>query len=492
MIFLSKYFNYSLPESTEISSFSDQIGENEFILEASELEKFVKKFNLNYGYNFIGGEFVRAKEQAFTVKKSVLKHKTSVLHNEVTHSKNSNLNTTKSLVFGLGGNFENFAKFGIKYETAKSGESYTEDSLKLIYRETSIAEIEISDYEMSSKFKNALDDFITSKDCDKLEEIMDNFGRIMPMKVRLGSGEYFKSKISKDKNSIDTTKGIDVNLFAGTNGVGLETNYQDRISSKYGNEKNKQVEFFESYGGNDFKSCEPCGYGDIKGIFELLNDGYQEMLVEARGTVILYTNIGQEIKFSRNDYEVCFEMAKIPKEKIKSSFSKLNLKDFKVFPTLININDENNFTIRLNRSAPDKNPMLIIHRIYGVREQCGLKVGLIVVGYCRSIEHLINSLDKIKLETSRVEIVQEISQPVHRSLYDVKGFPVGIPETCDSNIKTNLVVGHHFYKSNNDGNFNMHVFGCSLKASESCRLPERININTFYVPAASCDDQDLE
>ncbi|CAG8493759.1 6622_t:CDS:2, partial [Acaulospora colombiana] len=409
-------------------------------------EKLVDEFKLDYGYNIINGRVQIAKKKAFNISYCEL----AELPNRFCEikrlklPKNSHwIQDDKDLRFLSDESIVELIYFDGQFETLMSNKDIAKKSLAHEYENFPKASINITKgiFKISPEFKDALYNFIESKDIEKLQKIIDNFGTFIPTIVHFGGRINFE--------------GDKLHVYGG-----------DKISM-YGGDKKTWTESL-----NNPAEWEPVNYLNLKSIYELLDNDLQKNLILARGKVIL--------KAYDRDFEISDFNGHIVKSlDIPHKIVSNHLIDSQVFATLVNMHEDDNdiFAFWLYRPSSHKSHM-IIHRIKPNRKRSiHLRIGWIVVGYCPDARYMIKSLNyKSHIITQKLNIQLQNDQFYHEKIskfYDLNpqilgnAYNYGFIGALETNIlespEKTLTIGHYFHQ--NLDNISACVFGHCFERS---------------------------
>ncbi|CAG8499817.1 647_t:CDS:1 [Acaulospora morrowiae] len=293
--------------------------------------------------------------------------------------------------------------------------------------------------EIVKEFRDALDTFIKSGDVNKLAEIISDYGTLIPTTIQLGYKVNSFDHIDKEDDWID-----------------------------------------------DPGEWEPVDYQGQKSIFELLDSNLQEHLISARGDTILHESVEEENFVFSDTTRHAIRRLDIPYDILSTNL--------KVFATLVNMNnDDNMFTFRLYRSAPDESHNIVIHCVKPLEKKSvhNLKIGWIAVGCCPHVRDITRRLNqKSRIHTFHESLSSNDQGTLDFELNHIKpkllknitdcGF-VGILETDSFEFSERaLIGGHHFCQHDDADKISAHIFGYCLKKLRSCKF-SKIAINILCI-----------
>ncbi|CAG8526341.1 335_t:CDS:2, partial [Acaulospora colombiana] len=316
--------------------------------------------------------------------------------------KDKNLKLDLICVSGDKSIFEKFCKKSDYSEFSKC------EHLSYKYEKICKLQMSITDVKIMPDFKNALDEFIESKDYRVLKEIEERYGTFTPKTIQFGG-------------RIDRRNGNISHIYGGN------TEYL-----RFHPDMNAWNDSL-----NDPAKWQPVDYKDICGILKLLDEELQNKLIKARGKIILYKNSVNEIFRFRETTNHAVRVLDIPREIFPENITNFtNFTDFQVFATLVNMTDESDIlTFRLFRKLPGKSTKIIVHCAKSKEKKLNrhLKIGWMVVGHCPDVIEMVKSLnDGMNKELRLFSFNSNITPQNNQS------FAIKILDTEFENIKPGL------------------------------------------------------
>ncbi|CAB4418968.1 unnamed protein product [Rhizophagus irregularis] len=446
------------------------------------------KHKLRYGFN---DRFRVVDEPALEIKDCIIKEIGRSHKGETKIDSKDSFDSEECWHLATDVELQSFAKLGISTGNSNTKSSTNEASLTLKFIEHEKVSLTFT-IEPTTKFIEAVEEAIKSKNSMKLKEVTDRFGQFIPKEVIFGGKVYLNESIITKKMSKKSTNKGDLKVGV----LGNQATFQVSHSESVSNENSSEYSDFRLFGGDqhssnesewaksleDFKKWSCIKFNPIS-IFESLSNKLQKEILALTGKIIHHSTTNIIPTFGLDKYNINkpkdFEL-RIP-EYILINDEKA---DYSIF-TAVGDTDEMRKDFFNCQILWPKNgkPKLLIHCIQKEfkKRKCNLKIRWMIIG--NNINFNFNSPDfNYQLKVNKDEFNESDSQ---NKLLDLKcssslcfGMPV-LEELNDSN--NFLTIGHHFFSYGNNKNIKSYIFSYSLKKKHYVNLP-RFNFHTLIIP----------
>src|SRR5436190_4569129 len=288
-----------------------------------------------------------------------------------------------NLFFSANNNVQKFAKLGISknenfnFETINSYHftKYGRISLEFSeYLEPTQEFIEVVRDAIKSKDLNAPEDLASSNEIDskkqldtknveKLNQIIEEFGQSVPTEVILGGRAHFDGfKRSTGETSDDNAMDIDTEFFL----EGRSTNNSSNCTKLFGGKRPNRLENFDEEAwikslNEDYKNWNCIEFRKPISIFQLLPDDLYKQVIKSVGKRIHYSTIENfNYQLEESGKPRIFELRNVPPNISKIIQNKDA--DCNIFATVIDTAESKNdfFNCQI-LCPPNGKPRLIIH-----------------------------------------------------------------------------------------------------------------------------------
>jgi len=421
--------------------------------------------NLDYGCTMTFDGIDKAKKRAFEMKDCVLTEidaegcrRGSVEFK----SKNDWMMKTNLFFRTTGANVLKFAELGIsdntKYEEINKSYHFTK------YSKVSL-QFDSENLKPTPEFIGAVNDAIESKDSRNFKSITEKFGQFIPTEVTFGGRVHF----------IDLGKSANMEVLGG------------KVAKLIGGKQPNSLENFEEKAWvkslNDYKNWDCIEFKNPISIFQLLPDELRKKIIRSVGKRIHFSKFEDfNYRLEESGRPIIFELKNIPLDVLKVIQNEDA--DCKVFASVIDTTESKNdfFTCQVlwPYKKPSK-PSLIIHcfqKKFKKREY-KLKIRWMVIGYYTDFSFVFSDFDSTQLKIMKKDFnTLNNSTMINTELLSfeynsfVRNVLLGIPVLGElNNSNSSLVIGHHFFNSQEGNKIGLCTFSYCLKNNQYVNLP---------------------
>lgn len=458
-----------------------------------------EKHKLDYGRIVALDEFKIAKKRAFELKSCEMEkfgaNGYRVGNIKCNSSEDKMMKT--NLFLTADADVQDFVKLGISFGRSKNEKAKLEINSTCEFIEHNKISIELKELEPTTEFTEEVKKAIQSKNPNRFREITEKFGQFISTEVNLGGRAYFKESKNFEENSKENAKKVAMSASAGTSKIKVENtstcskensnNFEHGSFKLLGGEPNCAKKFEEfneeawAQSLNDFRYWDCVKYKNPTSIFQLLPDNLRENIYSSVGKKILYLKTED---FDLSGKIGIFELRNIPQ--YISQILQVEKAKCNIFATVIDTEETKKdiFSWRIQYpSDENEHPRIIIHCIKGSKkQQYKLKVNWMIIGYDINFNFILSDLN-IQLEVLEDRFEASTSTPSKDNkktlefVHDSEILCFGIPVLNKFSFSNNsLVIGHHFFKVQEENKIGRYTFSCCLNNNNCDNLPTF----TFY------------